>query len=538
MILSLLRKPFRILAPSLNFTAGLFVMAILGFFLLCFPTEITSDGTRYLIGAKFIHQGTGYVTYSLVSEEIVPQIDYPPLLSGAVASVMRLVGHDEIFALRLVNYLSLLAYYLSFYWLITLLFKENFLRVLANLLIIISPVSWRYLNTALSEMLFMGFFGFSILGCLKAVSCNELWKRRLLYLVTGVAVLLLCITRYSGLFIVGSSAAFFFLIGRRDGHRKISPEICLFLLPVVLGMGGWLMRNQRLSGHLTFLEVFPSRPFFEDFLRVEADFIRNVIEFITGFSTYRWAPPSLAFIPTVLFLLFGTLAAVTFWRMRRRPWAGRTQPDFLLLSFLTVAFHLLALNFFRLRNGFGETPRYFTILSPLIFLSVLVLIGRLIERGSSERVSLGRWRSVSLVALSGFLVLGVFFHSINSLKSVRDTVLARPSPVEGAAFPAFENSPWVFGLDQTRIKNHDIVVSNNPTFLSYVWARPCRITNRVSGQKVLAEVQDTFREAYLILDKEIPCFTPKKFDGKEYLGELKYEVVNEDSFTLAVRLVK
>ena len=522
----------------MNFTAGLAVTAFLGLFLLCFPTEITSDGTRYLEGARFIHQGLGFSAYSLTSEEVISQIDYQPLFSLAIAWVMSWTGLNEIDSLRIVNFLALLGYYFSFYGLIAIIFKERLFRIIANLLIIISPASWRYLNTALSEPLFMAFLGFSMVGCLKAAQCGRERDRKFWFFFTGVAVLFLCLTRYSGLFVVISSVAFFLLARRNaEERKKNSREIVLFLLPVVLGMGGWLVRNQWLGGHLTFLEVFPSRPFFEDFLRTEADFIRNGIEFIMGFSTYRWAPSGLAFIPTFFFLSFGTLVAVAFWRMRRRPWADETPPHFLLLSLLTVTVHLLAFNFFRLKNGFGETPRYFTVLCPIVFLSVLVVIDRL-TKVQNHPAAFRRWKSAPVMGLIGFLALSLFFHSVNNLKAVRDTVLSRPSPVKGASFPAFENSPWVFRLAETEIKNHDIVISNNPTFLSYVWARPCRITSRVSGERVLADIQGTFREAYLILDKEIPCFTSRKFDWKEYLGNLKYEVVKEDPFTLAVRLVK
>ncbi|MBI2167167.1 MAG: glycosyltransferase family 39 protein [Candidatus Omnitrophica bacterium] len=521
----------------MNFTAGLFVMAVLGFFLLCFPTEITSDGARYLEGARLIHQGLGFSAYSLISEEVIPQIDYQPFLSLAIAWVMNLTGWNEIYSLRLVNFLALLGYYLSFYGLIVMIFREKLFQIMASVLVLVSPASWRYFNTALSEPLFMAFLGFSMVGCLKAVQCDQRGERRFWFFVTGVAVLFLCLTRYSGLFTAGSSAAFFLWARRRGKDRKISLEISLFLLPVVLGMGGWLARNQWLGGHLTFLEVFPSRPFFEDFLKVEADFIRNAVEFIVGFSTYRWTLQDLAFIPAFLFLSIGALSAVALWRMRQRPWAHQTQLDFLRLSLLTVALHFLALNFFRLKNGFGETPRYFTILCPIVFLSVLIVIDRL-TGAQNHLAGFKRWRSAPVVGLLGFLVLSLFFHSLNNLKSIRETVLARPSPVEGASFSAFENSPWVFKLAGTEIKNHDIVASNNPTFLSYVWARPCRITNRVSGEMVLADIQGTSREGYLILDKEIPCFTSRKFDWKEYLGNLKYEVVEEDPFTLAVRLVK
>ena len=537
MIYSLLPKRLRVHALSLNFMTGLFVIVVLGLFLLCLPTEITPDGTFYLLGAKFIHEGQGFAAYNLVSGEIIPQVDYQPLLSLATAWLMSLTGLNEIYSLRIVNFFSLLGYYLSSYVLVAMIFREKRFQIIANLLVIVSPVSWRYLNTALSEPLFMAFLGFSMVGCLKAVQCDKQGERKFWFFVTGMVVLFLCLTRYSGLFIAGSSVAFFLLARRRGENWKISPEISLFLLPVVLGMGGWLVRNQWLSGRLTFLEVFPSRPFFEDFLKVEADFIRNGIEFIMGFSTYRWAPSGLAFIPTFFFLSFGTLVAVAFWRMRRRPWADETPPHFLLLSLLTVTVHLLAFNFFRLKNGFGETPRYFTVLCPIVFLSVLIVINRL-TGDQNHPEGLRRWKSAPVIALTGFLALSLFFHSVNNLKVVRDIVLSRPSPVRGASFPAFENSPWVFKLAGAEIKNHDIVVSNNPTFLSYVWARPCRITTQVSGQKVLADVQNTSQEAYLVLDKEIPCFTSKKFDWKKYLGNLKYEVVKEDPFTLAARLIK
>jgi len=117
-------KTFEVIDPEMKFQfiIGFTLVMLLGSVLLLFPMEITSDGTRYLIGAKFISEGMGYKTFGFDSQEIIPQIGWPPMLSFLVASVMRVSGWNEIYTLKSVNYLSLVLYYLSFFWLATLLF--------------------------------------------------------------------------------------------------------------------------------------------------------------------------------------------------------------------------------------------------------------------------------------------------------------------------------------------------------------------------------------------------------------------------------
>lgn len=519
-----------------NFDLFLILPAVilLGLFILSFPTVMTSDGTRYLLGAKFIHAGMGYMTYGFESVEIVPQIGWPPLFSFLIAAVMKITGVGDIYAMRAVNFLSLLMYYLSFYGLITVLFEEKKFQRAAHGLVLISSIVWSQLNVALSEPLFMAWFGLSLVLVLKAATA-EAGKNNFLFFSAGIVTALLCLTKYSGIFIAAGYALFFLLTIRSSASRK-SLALLFFSIPIASSVGSWFLRNKLLSGYSSFIDVFQNRSFFEDFLQVEASFIRTLVESIMGFSTYRWTEPFLTFLPTLGFLIGAAIVAGAVWTKREELFRDPKSAVFFQLASIVVLIYILAFNFIRLQKGFGENLRYFQVLCPIVFLAALTLLRPL-------------GRSLAGGLLIAFLLLSSFFHGVRVLKEIYGFMRSHAGAVAGVSSPSFAASGWVFGLFGQEIKREDVVISNDPTFLMYAADRPCRITVTryldavgFKGQDkpriALEEVRGTSRNVYVILDKKLPCVDPFIADCENYLRTLRFEKIREDEFSIAVKLIK
>ncbi|GEM_PF-4296938 len=532
-----------------NFATGFMAVVLLGVFLLQYPTEVTPDGTGYLIGAKFIAKGAGYVSYGVNSQEIIPQIDWPPLYSFLIALGIKLTGLKDLYALRMINFLALCMGYIFFYKLSILFFKDKKFQTTANFLIFISPILWSYVNVALSEPLFSSLFGAAFFFLLRAVSSNTKFKRNGLLFVAGLLTMLLCLTKYSGLFMAISFSLFLLATQRPPRFRERAAGFFLFAAPVLLGAGAWFLRNWFLSRHWSFLETYPSRPLFENFFAVEASFIRNLVEYMLGYSSYKWSPPCLGFIPPLIFLACLLPVLKLLYAERKLFFFDSKGSSFPLLFLLTFAVYVAAMNLVRLKTGFGENSRYFIVLSPVLALFVLFLIRALTQDKIS---SPGFFKYGSLAILGGFLLLSSFFNSITLLKQIHGIFKGKGTDtvVPGAISTSFENSKWVYELLQTQIKSDDIIISNDHTFLSYAADRPCRGTDSGYGRDAigfrgfdkpglaLEEVKNTSRQVYLILDKNLPCFLPDKPQWKEYIEGLHFEVIREDAFGIVLRLLE
>ena len=101
-----------------------------------------------------------------------------------------------------------------------------------------------------------------------------------------------------------------------------------------------------------------------------------------------------------------------------------------------------------------------------------------------------------------------------------------------------------------KINRRDVLISNNPAFLSFVADRPVRNSmvyldshpdtpgTYARAREALGEVRNSPREVYAVIEKRFPISRVPQLYWEEYLANLPHQVIQEDPSTIVVRLTK
>lgn len=542
-----MKEKWPALFKDMNFFVGLFVLLGFWFFWLSYPAYLANDSIQYLTGARFISRGLGYVIYGGSPHQLIPQVNSPPFFSFLLSCAMKMAKTDEINAFRIVNLLSLVLYYCSYYKLIIRVFDNKFFRVLANFFVINSPIVWCYTNFVLTEILFSGLLALSLVICLEALSCEAKAKRRALFLAGGLAVMFLCLTRYAGIYIaLALNAAFLFIRNPFNWKQKLI-EWTYLTVPPAIGLAGWFIRNAYANTYLYYLHSRHKEPVLGNLFVLERRFLDTVIGVLMrGFPISDLSNHYLRFLMGVLFFVFSFIFLRMVINNRRTIFSNKKQSYFLILVLQVSIVYIMANNLTWIARGFGITTRVFYVLFPSVFMAIALVIQ---QAWHNRAVSRTKGGVLSVIALLGILIFSSLCHAIagrNYCLSVLNEMRRGIGNDAEIYVPLFKNAQWIIQFVRDSLREEVILLSNVQLNLSYLADRGCGPVSVLGEEKtkilgwsgagtdgrktdmpkVIVIWQKNFKTSLMNLD-----------DLKKYLERYDYRIVRQDHDAMAIELV-
>lgn len=483
-----------------------------GFLIVRAPLFIEADSTKYLVGARFLSQGKGYVEFA-DGDLILYNRRWPPAYSAFIALGIK-AGLSEVQSARFVNFIAWFILLLTWMAFLQRVFRSPLWATVAYFLSVLSWGLWMSISVVLSEPLFMAFLGLAGWALALAID-SETKTIRTKWLVLGaLAIMGAGLTRYAGLpFIVATGLAL--LIAEVNKCEKFKS----FLLLMIIAIGGniaWMLRNRLLTGSAT---LFTSESF-----GLPSDLNASKLWHLFWREAVGIPQSWTHYVGWICLLLLGLLV-VTLWLRHIQSDEEFGFPfKWLILSLTSYLMMLFVLQAF--------WSRYFWVLQPFV-VAVLVKVVAFLHSQLRQQ-SLFSLRFCYLVLIVMLLLITIT--RLRRCVSVTEEVSQRHPVIDSITFEPFAKSKWVFQWVKFNCGDDNLIFSNFPDFIYFVTNCPSwGITENIKEIEEIAQKVKRNRNAYFVLYKD-NLWRSYLLSWHEYCRILPHQVLYEDEYVIIARL--
>ncbi|MBF0432352.1 MAG: hypothetical protein HQK83_13790 [Fibrobacteria bacterium] len=507
---------------------SIFLWILLSIYFINAPQFVSSDGAQYLIGAQTIRTHGKYQTFNtlpqLVGTERIPQYNWPPFYSFCLAAVMLISGQDVFSAGKILHFLCSLVFFLSWLSLVWSRFKNSPLILSTFLLTMVFPLGfWFYYRGYYSEGLFVTLCAILLNLCMYHTTTSR-YKHKLMFVAAiSVTLGLMTITRYAGLgFVLGLGVYMVWRIITAK-EKILSLHTVLFISPVSLIYGSWVIRNKLLLNNLSFQNKTDlGFGFIEAFIDCTNKVMISVVGIPQRFEQYG-----------VILLLGLCILLVINWKPIKHFIAA---DSFNLLLILLSSCYFLMLLIVRKKYGFSPM-RYYYLLQPMAVFLLLYGI-RFFRHTDSSQPPVKRYIHNCII----YLIFGLMFLSgtrrtFSEIQTA--SILSNQSHYRGSYLPMFMHSGWLLNWLKSQPKDNSLYCSNFTKYAPLLLGGPCiqLFSKQEENQRFLQLISAKYEHIYLILSKEKGQWKSRP-DWDFYLNTLSYDILNEDNSTIVVKLKK
>lgn len=486
------------------------------------PLGLSSDSIYYLEGAENMLAGKGYYAfnqfYNSEADQLSPIVDYQPGYSFLIALTRNLTGLTLESSARWVNIFFGLLYIVC--W--SLIGKSVLSPGKPSLLIlfIVSLVSfygfWIFLRSALSEVVFIGFIGLLGLSCLRVHKARSKAEVYSWILVASIASIGVIMTRYAGISLILGSILFLLVNNRIKNCLKDWQVVFIYLIPISIILGGWLIRNNIVASEMIFNPI-TATPQIEAGFKVASSILNYFIISVLAIPNRVQASGfiALAFLLGLAGHAFWQKKAILF-RKEEFSWAWLMINLILYVGMITfIGLHNPNIN---PASGYR---RYFNIIQPFMLLLSIHFLSIY-------------WNSSTFVErVSKFGICGII--AVSLLSSVNRTSLLLYNSLDART----EGDVIVDFNPVNLIPEKDLVLSNLSIDYQYRFSYPFRQVKTI--QDVHSVARDWYREyndVVILLNKKIGIeFGDDSFQPwDEFIENLTYEKMYENQEFILIRL--
>ncbi len=351
---------------NLLYTGLIILISIAGLILMMILTSkwgagiITYDSAIYINIARNLIEGNGIST-SLSSQEILPNIKYPPMYSSLI-SFLSLFGVSVINGARLINSLLFGANIFLVGLIIIKYTKSIFASVFCTFIVLASVGMLKIHSAVLSEPLFI-FLGF--LGLFFLILYLQYNKINFLIL-SALLIALAFLTRYAGFpFVVAAVAGILFLNNINRKKRLLHSIVFTFISsgPMII----WMVRNYIVSNSL-------GRE--ANFHPINLMHLKNVIHTFSEWVLPKGVPLVIVLI-TISIIILSIIFLIIILARKKVSFVNNENTNkfkykiillFCFFILIYIAFLFLSITFFDY-----QTPLDYRVLSP-VFISFVIMI--------------------------------------------------------------------------------------------------------------------------------------------------------------------
>lgn len=506
----------------------LLIIPILGGLLVIqTPLYVSSDSTKYLLGARFLAQGKGYIEFA-DEDVIVYNRRWPPAYSTFIALGIK-AGLNEIQSARLVNFAAWCILFLTWMAFFQRIFP-NFWTTIAYFLMLLSWGLWMNLSMILSETLFVAFLGLVGWSLTVAMSSEQEASIRTRWLILGAFALMgVGLTRYAGLPII-IATGFAVLLTTELSKRE---RLKAFSILMAISLGGnflWMLRNKFLTGQATLITAGSA---VSSLYQLNLSYIPQLC-----YRLWREAvgtPYSLACYLGWIFPLLLVLLGITLWNRRSQ----LKRLDFASIwIILSVIFYLAMLFILQ-----ASDSRYLWVLQPFTVAILVKVISFLHHQLQGK--PLFSVIQCCYVAFASILLLTTVTRMSRCITTI-DQILQRKPSFDNVTVEPFCNSQWVFQWVKLNYRKGDLMFSNFSDFIYFVTNCPCWGINEIEKiYGISGEVKDIItkgifqgrKNIYFILYKDNLWRKSYLLPWQEYCRIFPHQVIREDKNAIIIRLL-
>ncbi len=481
----------------------LVTILVLSAFYYISKSELTfgADAVYYNIAAEHIANGDGFYSETKSTPtKAYPIIPYMPLYSYILAFFKFFTRFSNSNIIKISNFIIWFSFFISWILIYKKLFKKNIIVFISVSFLLFSSGLWNFLNTSLSEPIFIFLITVWINILIKYQKQD--FSNYYQFLVLLILSIMITLTRKIGHAVAFSFIIFLFIEFIITKQKKYFIQSFLFAFLYLLGVGTWLYRNyinkNDLFGNIGKTVVSYSK--LEKF-----------------FYSLNWSImdslglPSIIETITVLFTLL-----ILFIFLKITLYKNRSQIFEWIILFLIIYIGTIVLysTFIHFSSRSGGYMRYYSILQPIIIPLILYIIIKIDSKIKVERI------------LKYFFIALIFLSFISSTNRTKNFFISLE--------PAQDNASFFEQVEKT-LKPKDFLLGNHYQPISIYSGHFCKgIADADHIKRLMLMPEIKYNKAYLVLAKKSPFSKPYV----EILENTKHKFIIENENYIFVELDK